>query len=157
MSAVSTFLPETTRNGQHIWNNERQWPLWDRNEWGESQCTALRELYGLWRNPGGGTQVEMGRPPDLKGQSSEPGETKVIKILRTEWWRRANSRDLQRFGLEYLAEYFSLPVCEEITWSQRKNPSKWIKETILHAPTGLSIVPVTTSQTRKPQDSGGTG
>ena len=85
---------------------------------------------------GGGSQAGTAGLSALRQELSAQ-ETNVLKILSTEQWRQRtshmqNSGDLQRFSLKYLAEYFSPQVCEEITWGQRTNHSKWIEGTVLH-------------------------
>lgn len=156
------YVYPPARNNQKWTKYTKQWktvtPMrWKMNE--SSPIIALiycfEEFSSMWH------KEEEPRQRLADGLSwrdrAEPRENKVIKILRPRWWRRENPRDLQRLRREYLAEYFSPPMCEEMPWGQRKNHSKWTEETILRAHTELGIVPVPTSQPGKPQDSGGIG
>lgn len=121
-----------------------------------AQLTSLRAFLGLWCKE----QETRWRMVDTlnSGHIAEKSmENKAARVNRTEQWRGKNSTEKEPQGSRGSPSYSSENSVHTCMWgnflSCKGTIQKDQREQYLCIPAGLEIVPISTNQTGKPQDS----
>lgn len=107
----SSWLKQSTGDWIHL-------PTWD------SQVTLSQTVV-----QGGASQAELDRCPKLGTESWEAEQIKADRFHRAEYWRKQCSTERERqksskSRLKDPAEYWSVCISEETTWSLKQTTQK---------------------------------